>query len=197
MAEHNARRRCQARCCWLVPFALFCWPAASPSARITTAPATTPPPPIKRPAQPRLSRRPILPAAAGSPPTPPTACCAASGGRSTRTRSSTSSKSASPPTTCSCARRLETYLAARDQVTVAARQLSIPRSPPTSLASRDTSFEQTSRSSIKRMPPTTTTYILDGQASWEPDFWGRVRRTVEAARANCASQRRRRRELWT
>ncbi len=27
-------------------------------------------------------------------------------------------------------------------------------------------------------------YTLTGQASWEPDFWGRVRRTVEGAKAN-------------
>ncbi len=27
-------------------------------------------------------------------------------------------------------------------------------------------------------------YVLSGQASWEPDFWGRVRRNVESARAN-------------
>jgi NodT family efflux transporter outer membrane factor (OMF) lipoprotein len=26
--------------------------------------------------------------------------------------------------------------------------------------------------------------VLSGQASWEPDFWGRIRRTVEAARSN-------------
>ncbi len=26
--------------------------------------------------------------------------------------------------------------------------------------------------------------MLSGQASWEPDFWGRIRRTVEAARSN-------------
>ena len=34
---------------------------------------------------------------------------------------------------------------------------------------------------------TTTTYndfTIAGQASWEPDFWGRIRRTVEQARAN-------------
>jgi NodT family efflux transporter outer membrane factor (OMF) lipoprotein len=27
-------------------------------------------------------------------------------------------------------------------------------------------------------------YVVSGQASWEPDFWGRVRRNVETARAN-------------
>jgi NodT family efflux transporter outer membrane factor (OMF) lipoprotein len=35
-------------------------------------------------------------------------------------------------------------------------------------------------------PPVTpiSTYLLSGNASWEPDLWGRVRRTVEASRAN-------------
>ena len=36
-------------------------------------------------------------------------------------------------------------------------------------------------------PAATTTYgdfVIAGQASWEPDFWGRIRRTVEQARAN-------------
>ena len=36
-------------------------------------------------------------------------------------------------------------------------------------------------------PGGTTTYgdfVIAGQASWEPDFWGRIRRTVEQARAN-------------
>ncbi len=28
------------------------------------------------------------------------------------------------------------------------------------------------------------TSFIAGQASWEPDFWGRIRRTVEQARAN-------------
>ena len=26
--------------------------------------------------------------------------------------------------------------------------------------------------------------MIAGQASWEPDFWGRIRRSVEQARAN-------------
>jgi NodT family efflux transporter outer membrane factor (OMF) lipoprotein len=36
-------------------------------------------------------------------------------------------------------------------------------------------------------PGSTTNYsdfILQGQATWEPDFWGRVRRSVEAAKSN-------------
>ena len=40
---------------------------------------------------------------------------------------------------------------------------------------------------LRTQQPTATSYndlALAGQASWEPDFWGRIRRTVEPARAN-------------
>jgi NodT family efflux transporter outer membrane factor (OMF) lipoprotein len=75
---------------------------------------------------------------------------------------------------------LETYLAARDQVT-AARASLFPTLSGNVSASRD-------RVSANR--PTAskggvTDYndlVIGGQASWEPDFWGRIRRTVEAAR---------------
>ena len=33
-------------------------------------------------------------------------------------------------------------------------------------------------------PPPHGDFVIAGQASWEPDFWGRIRRTVEQARAN-------------
>ena len=33
-------------------------------------------------------------------------------------------------------------------------------------------------------PTTYSDFALSGQASWEPDFWGRIRRTVESAREN-------------
>jgi NodT family efflux transporter outer membrane factor (OMF) lipoprotein len=72
---------------------------------------------------------------------------------------------------------LETYLAARDQVT-AARAGLFPTLSGDISASRD-------RVSANRpMASATTNYndlAIGGQASWEPDFWGRVRRTVEAA----------------
>ena len=73
---------------------------------------------------------------------------------------------------------LQTYLAARDQVTSARAGL-FPTLSGDVTASRD-------RVSANRpMAGATTNYndlVIGGQASWEPDFWGRVRRTVEAAR---------------
>jgi NodT family efflux transporter outer membrane factor (OMF) lipoprotein len=49
-----------------------------------------------------------------------------------------------------------------------------------------------SRQNLSQNRPTTVPgaimqfndFVLAGQASWEPDFWGQVRRTVEASRAN-------------
>ncbi len=73
---------------------------------------------------------------------------------------------------------LQTYLAARDQVT-AARAGLFPTLSGDITASRD-------RVSAHRPSAGATTnyndFVIGGQASWEPDFWGRVRRTVEAAR---------------
>jgi NodT family efflux transporter outer membrane factor (OMF) lipoprotein len=77
---------------------------------------------------------------------------------------------------------LETYLAARDQVAVA-RAGFFPTLAGNLSASR-------SRSSANRplavagAHTTSGDFDIGGQASWAPDFWGRVRRTVEAARAN-------------
>ena len=77
---------------------------------------------------------------------------------------------------------LETYLSARDQVRVARADF-YPTLSVTPAISRDqvsshrplvTSGTQTSYSDFQ----------LEGQASWEPDFWGRVRRSVEAAHEN-------------
>ncbi len=76
---------------------------------------------------------------------------------------------------------METYLAARAQVS-AARSNLFPRLSGNIGAGR-------SRASANRPLATlggTTTaddFTIGGQASWEPDFWGRIRRSVEAARA--------------
>jgi len=76
---------------------------------------------------------------------------------------------------------METYLSARDQVRVA-RANFYPTFSATPAASR-------ARESVHRplVPPGTANqysdFQLEGAASWEPDFWGQVRRTVEAARA--------------
>lgn len=75
---------------------------------------------------------------------------------------------------------LDNYLAARDRVT-AARSALFPTLSAGVSASRD-------RLSANRPLATTSAnygdMVLGGQASWEPDLWGRVRRTVEAAREN-------------
>jgi NodT family efflux transporter outer membrane factor (OMF) lipoprotein len=76
---------------------------------------------------------------------------------------------------------LETYLAARDQVS-AARSSLFPTFSAGASAQRDNvSVNGPSYSAGKST--TYSNFVLSGQASWEPDFWGRVRRTVEASRA--------------
>src|SRR5208337_5309966 len=77
---------------------------------------------------------------------------------------------------------LETYLAARDQV-IAARAGFFPTFSAGASAQR----QKISANGPSYSPSKSTTYSdfsLTGQASWEPDFWGRIRRTVEAAREN-------------
>ena len=77
----------------------------------------------------------------------------------------------------------ETYLSAR-QVVQQYRADYYPTLSAGTAASRD-------RLSLNRptfvsalSPSQYNDYTVTGQASWEPDFWGRVRRTVEGAKAN-------------
>ncbi|HUN86341.1 MAG TPA: efflux transporter outer membrane subunit [Terracidiphilus sp.] len=75
---------------------------------------------------------------------------------------------------------IETYLAARDQV-AAARSAFYPS------LSAGPSATHEKLSAHRPLSTTTSSYndlVLAGQASWEPDFFGRIRRTVEAAHAN-------------
>ena len=77
---------------------------------------------------------------------------------------------------------LQTYLAAQEQ-TKAARSALYPT------LSLSPSVEHDKNSANKPLvtPTTATNYndlILAGGGSWEPDFWGRIRRTVEAAHEN-------------
>ncbi len=77
---------------------------------------------------------------------------------------------------------IETYLAARDQI-AAARSLFYPT------LSAGPSFTHQKLSSNRPFSSVSgsTSYndlVLAGQASWEPDFFGRIRRTVEATRAS-------------
>ena len=77
---------------------------------------------------------------------------------------------------------LETYLAARDQVAVQRANLF-----PTLSAGMGAQGEKYSANAPLWNKSNSTTYgdyTLAGQASWEPDFWGRVRRSVEQARAS-------------
>ncbi len=77
---------------------------------------------------------------------------------------------------------LETYLAARDQVRVAHAALFPTLSAGVSAQREKVSQNGPDFSSTK--PNTYNDLVLSGQASWEPDFWGRIRRTVEEARSN-------------
>ncbi len=77
---------------------------------------------------------------------------------------------------------LETYLAARDQITVARAALY-----PSLSAGPSAARQKISANGPSDNPDKSTTYndfALSGQASWEPDLWGRIRRTVEAVRSN-------------
>jgi NodT family efflux transporter outer membrane factor (OMF) lipoprotein len=75
---------------------------------------------------------------------------------------------------------LETYLAAREQVKIA-RSAYSPTLSAGPGASRDRTSVNRPLNSYTHTDYTDLT--LEGQASWEPDFWGQIRRTVESARA--------------
>ena len=76
---------------------------------------------------------------------------------------------------------LETYLAARDQVTAARSALFPTLSAGPAVQREHISKNGPDYASTK--PTTYNDFMLSGQASWEPDLWGRIRRTVEAARS--------------
>ena len=76
---------------------------------------------------------------------------------------------------------IHNYLAARDQVAAVRSNLF-----PTLSAGPGVTHSQVSRNRATSAPGGKTAYndlTLGGQAGWEPDFWGRIRRNVEAARA--------------
>jgi NodT family efflux transporter outer membrane factor (OMF) lipoprotein len=77
---------------------------------------------------------------------------------------------------------LEIWLAAHEQISAARADLF-----PTISAGPSVSRNQISANGPSFAAGKSTTYNdfqLTGQVSWEPDLWGRVRRTVEAARSN-------------
>lgn len=76
----------------------------------------------------------------------------------------------------------ESYFAAREQVRIARANYWPTLSAGPSIARTSESHNQAnSRSGTKY---SYNSFALEGQASWEPDLWGSVRRSVEAARAN-------------
>jgi NodT family efflux transporter outer membrane factor (OMF) lipoprotein len=77
---------------------------------------------------------------------------------------------------------LETYLSARDQVRVARADF-YPTLSVTPAASRD-QVSSHRPLAVSGTPTGYNDFQLEGQASWEPDLWGRVRRNVEAAHEN-------------
>jgi NodT family efflux transporter outer membrane factor (OMF) lipoprotein len=77
---------------------------------------------------------------------------------------------------------METYLAARDQIAAVRAQLYPTLSAGPGITRSNVSQNGPSYSSTRSNPY--NDFALEGQASWEPDFWGRIRRTVESARAS-------------
>ncbi|HXR37623.1 MAG TPA: efflux transporter outer membrane subunit [Terracidiphilus sp.] len=77
---------------------------------------------------------------------------------------------------------LETYLAAGDQVK-AVRSALYPRLSAGASVARD-NISANGPSFSQGKPTSYNDLVVGGQGSWEPDFWGRIRRTVEAAHEN-------------
>ena len=77
----------------------------------------------------------------------------------------------------------QTYQAARAQV-AAVRANLYPFLDAGLSASRGKSSANRPHASSTGGGATTTDLLLSAQASWEPDFWGRIRRSIEAAHAS-------------
>jgi NodT family efflux transporter outer membrane factor (OMF) lipoprotein len=78
---------------------------------------------------------------------------------------------------------MEQYFQAREQVQVARSQY-YPTVSGGLSASRTRNSENAGNTVKGLSRYQYNTYSLSGQAQWEPDLWGQVRRTVEQARAN-------------
>jgi NodT family efflux transporter outer membrane factor (OMF) lipoprotein len=74
----------------------------------------------------------------------------------------------------------EQYLQAREQIRVARSNYYPTLSAGPSISRTKASANQPS--AVKGL--TYSSYAIQGQVSWQPDFWGQIRRTVEQARAN-------------
>ncbi len=77
---------------------------------------------------------------------------------------------------------VETYLAARDLVSVARANLYPVLSAGPSISREHISANRPNASATSKTGY--SDFAIGGQASWEPDFWGRIRRSVEAAHAS-------------
>ena len=77
---------------------------------------------------------------------------------------------------------LETYLAAQDQVNAARSALFPTLSAGPSMNHQKLSSHRPLSQGTG--PSSFNDLVMGGQGSWEPDFWGRIRRTVEAAHEN-------------
>ena len=78
---------------------------------------------------------------------------------------------------------MEQYLQAREQVAVARSQYYPTLSAGPSIG-RVRNSENAGNTVRGVSPEQYNTFSIGGQAQWEPDLWGQVRRTVEASRAN-------------
>lgn len=75
----------------------------------------------------------------------------------------------------------EQYLEAREQVQVARSEYYPTLAAGPSISRSRTSFNQAT--AVHGVSHQYNTFSLGGQAQWQPDFWGQVRRTVEQSRA--------------
>jgi NodT family efflux transporter outer membrane factor (OMF) lipoprotein len=78
---------------------------------------------------------------------------------------------------------MEEYLQAREQVAIA-RSRYYPTLSAGPSVGRTRSSENAGNTVLGVSPQQYNTFSIAGQAEWEPDLWGQVRRTVEATRAN-------------
>jgi len=77
----------------------------------------------------------------------------------------------------------ETYLAAREQVRVARADFYPTLSAGPGFTHSKLSAHRPLTSDLSRSPGSYNDLTLEGQASWEPDLWGKIRRNVEGANA--------------
>ena len=77
----------------------------------------------------------------------------------------------------------ETYLAAREQVRVARADFYPTLSAGPGFTHNKLSAHRPLTSDLSTSPSSYNDLTLEGQASWEPDFWGKIRRNVEGANA--------------